>query len=105
MQAMGFYPSNQEIDDLINQVKYSRFAQGKGEEVDWISFPDLIRLFLNHRPFEQMNSEALEVALSHAKALEPGKAFPTAPVKKLTAGQKIKADGIVAILQQYGIIS
>ncbi|KAJ1340862.1 hypothetical protein BSLG_004339 [Batrachochytrium salamandrivorans] len=43
MQAMGFYPSNQEIDDMINEVKFSKFVHGKGEEVSTLTLLDLIK--------------------------------------------------------------
>ena len=33
MQAMGFYASAQEIEDMVNEVKYSRFAEANGEVV------------------------------------------------------------------------
>lgn len=43
MQAMGFYASAQEIEDMVNEVKYSRFAEANGEEVSSISFEDLLK--------------------------------------------------------------
>ncbi|KAL2912486.1 hypothetical protein HK105_208058 [Polyrhizophydium stewartii] len=102
MQAMGFYPTNQEIDDMINEVKYSRFAQGEGEEVSSITFGDLIKLYLNHKPVRDVSIEDLEIALSHAKRLEPGKPLPTGPVRKLALRNVISSEGVVALLQQYG---
>ena len=103
MQAMGFYPSNQEIVDMINEVKYSRFSQGQGEEVDSISFHDLIRLYLNHRPYENITVKDLEIALSHARRLEAGRPVPVGPVKKMNYNQLVKTDGLLSLLQQYGI--
>ena len=44
MQAMGFYATQQEIDDMVNEVKYSKITEGVSEvEVDTITFTDLIR--------------------------------------------------------------
>ncbi|KAI8903281.1 quinon protein alcohol dehydrogenase-like superfamily, partial [Gorgonomyces haynaldii] len=102
MQAMGFYGSSQEMDDMINEVKYSRFAQGQGEEVESISFPDLIKLYLNHRPFGHVQKEELETALSHARRLEAGRPTPVGPVTKLDQNQIIRSEGLIALLQQYG---
>ena len=41
MQAMGFYPSEKEIEDMINEVKYSSVHEG--ELVEGITFADLIK--------------------------------------------------------------
>ncbi|KAH6584921.1 hypothetical protein BASA60_000761 [Batrachochytrium salamandrivorans] len=102
MQAMGFYPSNQEIDDMINEVKFSKFVHGKGEEVSTLTLLDLIKLFVNHRPACDISLNDMEIALSHAKRLEPGKPLPKGPVVKLNSKQEVSSDGIVSLLQQYG---
>ena len=41
MQAMGFYPSEHEIENLINEVKYSSLEEGV--LVESITFDELIR--------------------------------------------------------------
>ncbi|XJO78238.1 hypothetical protein BDV3_002714 [Batrachochytrium dendrobatidis] len=102
VQAMGYYPSNQEIDDMINEVKYSRFSQGEGKEVESITFPELIKLYLNHRPVRDISLNDIEIALSHAKRLEPGKPLPKGPVVKLSLNQTVSSKGIVSLLQQFG---
>jgi Ca2+-binding EF-hand superfamily protein len=43
MQAMGFYPSKQEIDDMVNEVKYEKFADGETIPVTDIKMDDLIK--------------------------------------------------------------
>lgn len=43
MQAMGFYPSNQEIDDMINEVKYGKLMDGETRPAVDIKFEDLIK--------------------------------------------------------------
>lgn len=46
MQAMGFYPSQHEIDNLINEVKYSQVDKDVGL-VDSVTFEELIkRIFI-----------------------------------------------------------
>ena len=113
---MGFYPSNLEMDDLINEVKYSRFAEGEGEEVNKITFGELIKcnllshyeidtdivVYLNHRPVHDVSFEDIEIALSHARRLEPGKPLPSGPVMKMIASQSVKQSGLMALLQQFG---
>jgi hypothetical protein len=46
--------------------------------------------------------EEIELALSHAKRLEPGKPTPLGPVTKLDPRELIKLEGLEALLGQYG---
>jgi len=49
MRAMGYYPTNQEIQNMMNEVRFSTYTDyGQPQlEVDLDTF---IRLFVNHRP-------------------------------------------------------
>ncbi|XP_068269041.1 cilia- and flagella-associated protein 251 [Nyctibius grandis] len=49
MRAMGFYPSEEKIEDMINEVKFSTYVD-TGEQVTKINFGDFIKLYINHRP-------------------------------------------------------
>jgi hypothetical protein len=40
---MGYFPSKQEIDDMINEIKYGRFHSGQGQDVDEIELDEIIR--------------------------------------------------------------
>jgi hypothetical protein len=42
-QAMGFYPSYQDIDDMINEIKYSEIEGGEELEVKTIALDDIIK--------------------------------------------------------------
>ncbi|KAJ3274043.1 Cilia- and flagella-associated protein 251 [Terramyces sp. JEL0728] len=102
VQAMGYYPSNQETDDMTNEVKYNTFAQANGQEATDISLHDLIRLYLNHRPEVPISAEEIEVALSHGKRLELGKPKPIGPVPKIKSNEMLKSEGLFALVQQFG---
>ena len=49
MRAMGYYPSQQEIENMINEVKYSKFTD-TGKVVNYLDMDTLLRVFVNHRP-------------------------------------------------------
>jgi WD40 repeat protein len=103
IQAMGYYPSQQEIDDVINEVKFAKFATGTTVDIDAISLDEIVQLYLNHRPVCPPTREDLEIALSYAKRLEPGKPLPIGPAPKLEANQIIKIEGLNSLLSQFGI--
>ncbi|XP_068767607.1 cilia- and flagella-associated protein 251, partial [Struthio camelus] len=49
MRAMGFYPSEEKIEEMMNEVKFSEYVD-TGKQVTKINLGDFIRLYINHRP-------------------------------------------------------
>ncbi|NXP50877.1 CF251 protein, partial [Heliornis fulica] len=49
MRAMGFYPSEAKIEEMINEVKLSKYV-ATGEQMTKINFGDFLKLYINHRP-------------------------------------------------------
>ncbi|CAJ1410478.1 unnamed protein product [Effrenium voratum] len=73
MCALGYFPTQLEITNMTNEVKYSRFAE-TGEYVDRIGFEDLVKLYVNHRPVFAVGPEQIKQAFD---ALREGGAGPS----------------------------
>jgi hypothetical protein len=107
VQAMGYYASKQDLEDMITQVKFGLVLQSTYDtevrtETKRITLDELITLFVNHRPVAFTSLEELQIALSHAKRLEPGRPLPVGPVPKVEQTETIKTDGLQSLLSQYG---
>ena len=50
MQAMGYYPSEHEIDNIINEVRYSKVEANCGL-INTINFEDLIKRIINYKKY------------------------------------------------------
>uniref|UniRef100_A0A2K5EQL6 Cilia- and flagella-associated protein 251 n=1 Tax=Aotus nancymaae TaxID=37293 RepID=A0A2K5EQL6_AOTNA len=49
MRAIGFYPSEEKIEDIFNEIKFGEYVD-TGKLIDKINLPDFLRVYLNHRP-------------------------------------------------------
>lgn len=62
MQALGYYPTDKEIDDLLNEIKYDHVTVD-GEVVEAVEIGELVKLYINHRPVQDCAEEDISRAL------------------------------------------
>ncbi|KAF4653556.1 hypothetical protein FOL47_010443, partial [Perkinsus chesapeaki] len=62
MCALGFYPSQLDIQNMIAEIRYSRFFE-TGRYVEKVTFEEFVKLYINHRPAFGMSGQDVANAL------------------------------------------
>ena len=61
MRAMGYYPTQQEIHNMMNEVRFSSYTE-RGEPNLHVDLDTFIKLFVNHRPVYGIGKNNIEDA-------------------------------------------
>jgi len=59
MRAIGYFPSEEEIVNMVDEVRYKYFMTTGNLTFD-ITLDDFVKLYINHRPLFPLNSNAIE---------------------------------------------
>ena len=73
MRAMGYYPTEQEVKNMIDEVRFSVLAD-KGQPTTHVKLDDFIKLFVNHRPVYGIGQNNIEEAFDALLEAEIGDA-------------------------------
>ena len=63
VRAVGYYPSEEEVTNMINEVRYSTYMEDSTLHED-IGLNDFIKLYVNHRPVLPLNSTSISAAFA-----------------------------------------
>ena len=64
MRAMGYYPTEMEVRNMIDEVQMSNYAE-TGQKVDSVDLNSFIRLFVNHRPVYGIGKNNIDEAFKN----------------------------------------
>ena len=60
-RAIGFYPTEEEVENMSNEIRYKNFMT-TGEAQDELCIEEFIKLYVNHRPVNPLNSNEIDNA-------------------------------------------
>jgi len=66
MRAIGYYPTEEEILNMVNEIKYSDFMKS-GVLRETIGFEEFVKLYLNHRPVTPISNFHIEFAFNELR--------------------------------------
>lgn len=110
MRAIGFYPTDQEIQHMCSEVKFSKFTETT-QAVESLDLAEFLKLYVNHRPVFGVGKAQIERAFEVlARRQQRGKAHATedsAPVlpwelleaRLLHSGEQMSEDELQSCLK------
>lgn len=92
MRAMGFYPTEEEIEDMLNEVKFNDYVE-TAKYVTEVDINQFVQLFVNHRPPFGLSAERIREAF---------RTLIEATTSENENRTKIKRDQLLQLLQTKG---
>ncbi|TPX48567.1 hypothetical protein SeMB42_g01502 [Synchytrium endobioticum] len=101
MRALGYYPSEQDCEDLIREMQFGDLEYG-GQVKEGFTLPDLIRLFVNYRPVAEVAEATLNLALETADTMHPSHHIDEDGTLAVSEDASIRRESLIALLQKHG---
>ncbi len=94
LAALGYYPSKDDIDNIYNEVKFSKYSDSyEKTNVDSIDFETFVKIYINHRPYRELEMSRIEKAFNNIKSNQNG-------VKTIENG--INREFLINCLKEHG---
>lgn len=92
VRALGYYPTEAEVDALLQEVRHAGGEAGKAV-VDSVSLATVIRLFVNHRPVLGVGKGAIAQALALVRESEEDAEMGAEVSAAIAGGLAVAPDG------------
>ena len=99
LRAVGFYPSEEEVANMLNEVRYKNFMT-TGLLQDNINLSDFVALYVNHRPVVPLSNEVIDRAFATILEREHASELNWAGLKAILQndGEAITSEDLDAFL-------
>jgi WD40 repeat protein len=67
LASLGYYPSNEEILNIQNEVMHMKISEGTKDKNDDINFETFVKIYLNHRPYIEVDVAQIENSFDDMK--------------------------------------
>jgi hypothetical protein len=94
LAALGYYPSKDDIENMHNEVKFSKYSDTyEKTNVDSIDFETFVKIYINHRPYKELEMLRIEKAFTNIKNNQ---------TNTKTVENSINRDFLINCLKEYG---
>ena len=67
LASLGYYPSMEEINNIQKEVKHMKHLENAKEKSDDINFETFVKIYLNHRPYIELDVDKIEDSFENMK--------------------------------------
>ena len=70
LASLGYYPSIEEINNIQREVRHMKHLENSKEKSDDINFETFVKIYLNHRPYIELDVDKIEDSFDNMKNQE-----------------------------------